>query len=205
MARIETEEQLRALYGEVKGRAGVKVIPRLEKHSRRYIGLAPFVALATQAADGRTDVTPRGEAPGFVRVLDDATLAIPDRPGNNRLDSFTNILGNPGVGLMFLIPGIDEVLRVNGTAEIRDDEDLRAMFEVDGKRPKTVLVVSVREVFLHCAKALMRSRLWDADAQVERAVLPPTGRMMNDQIGGGTDAPVEDQDAMIARYRKVLY
>jgi hypothetical protein len=154
-------------------------------------------------ADGRADASPRGEAPGFVHVIDTHTLAIPDRPGNNRLDTMENLLENPEIGLIFPIPGVNETLRINGTAEIRDDDDLLTRFEVNGKRPATVIVVHVRETFLHCAKALMRSRIWENDAKHTERPLPTIGEMIRDQIDS-PDAP-ESDDEMIRRYRKVLY
>ena len=159
--------------------------------------------LSTAAADGKGDVTPRGDAPGFVAVLDDHHLAIPDRPGNNRLDSLQNVIENPEVGILFLVPGFMETLRVNGTAEIRTDDDLRQRFAVDGKLPASVLVVRVREAFLHCAKSVMRSRLWEAQAQVDRAVMPTIGQIISDQLG--ESRPQETQDQVIASYRPGLY
>jgi len=203
MARIETIGGLRKIYKEATGRAAVKVMPKLEKHSRRFIELSPFLVIASIGADGLADVSPRGEKPGFVAVLDDETVAIPDRPGNNRLDTFSNILTNPAVGLIFFIPGVNEVLRLNGYAEIRDDEDLRKSFEVNGRRPATVLVVSLREAYLHCAKAIMRSALWDENAKIDRALLPTMGQMINDQIGSGT--PPETQEELVARHLTELY
>ncbi len=203
MAKIESVEALRRIYRPATGRAVTKVLGRLEVHCRRFIALSPFLVISSQGRDGLGDVSPKGDAPGFVQVLDDRTLAIPDRPGNNRLDTMSNLIDNPIVGLMFLIPGVDEILRINGTAEIRDDEDLRQRFAVDGKLPATVMVVTVGEAYLHCAKALMRSRLWDPDAQVERSVLPSMGQMLKDQIGH--DEPPEDQAVMVERYSKVLY
>ena len=159
--------------------------------------------IGTTRPDGVGDVSPRGEEPGFVKVLDDTTLAIPDRPGNNRLDTLSNILERPAVGLIFLIPGVNETLRINGEAEIRDDDELREMFEVNGRLPATVLVVKVNEIYLHCAKALMRSRLWDEDAKIERSEFPTMGEMIRDQIDADTEA--ETQDAMVARYERMLY
>lgn len=202
MARIDTHETLRALYGPAGERSRLKQMPRLDRHCRRFIELSPFVLLATSGADGLSDVTPRGDQPGFVIAPDDETLLIPDRPGNNRLDSLLNILDRPGVGLLFLIPGVDETLRVNGAAEIRDDEDLRAQFIVDGKMPKTVLKVAIREAYLHCAKAFMRSKLWDASAQISRETLPSMGQMLKDQLNWAT---AETQDEMLVRYRQTLY
>ena len=203
MARITSREALRQLYPEAKGRAVSKVFHRLEEQSRKFIALSPFVLIATQGPGGG-DVSPKGDQPGFVQVLDDVTLAIPDRPGNNRLDGFENVLDNPQVGLIFMIPGFNETFRVNGTAEIRDDADLLARFEVDGKLPKTCLVVTLKEAFLHCAKALMRSRLWDPEARVSRDALPTVSQMMRAQTGDQSIADETTEDAA-ARYRKVLY
>jgi len=202
LGAVENLEQLRALYGEPGQRSRVKTLPRLDVHARRFIGLSPFALLATCGADGLCDVTPRGDGPGFVGVLDDRTLLLPDRTGNNRLDSLVNILANPGVGLLFLVPGIDETLRVNGRATIRDDLDLRQSHAVAGKLPATVLVIAIEEVYLHCAKALMRSRLWDPNIQVDRAVMPSMGQMMKDQLNLG---PGESQAEMLERYQKTLY
>jgi PPOX class probable FMN-dependent enzyme len=148
---------------------------------RGFIALSPFVCLASSSADG-ADVTPRGDRPGFVHVLDDSTLAIPDWPGNNRLDTLLNIEANPQVGLLFLIPGFDESLRVNGVATISIDPALLARWDTDGKQPRSVLTVTVREAFLHCGKAIIRSRLWDPAARVDRSALPPYGHMLKDQI-----------------------
>lgn len=176
MARIQSTEALRTLYGAAGERSLRKQLDRLDRHCRRFIELSPFVLVATSGIDGLGDVTPRGDRPGFVTVADDTTLLIPDRPGNNRLDTLMNLIERPGIGLLFLIPGVDETLRVNGTAEIRDDADLLAPFAVDGRLPKTVVRIAVREAYLHCAKAFMRSRLWDPAAQVPRSDLPSMGR-----------------------------
>ena len=134
---------------------------------------------------------------------DGNTIIIPDRPGNNRLDSLTNILSNPTCSVIFLIPGVDETLRIRGTAEIRDDADLLAGFEVKKRLPATVLKINVQLAFLHCAKALMRSRLWDPEAQIERSTLPTLGKMIMDQIG--IDGEVESQEQMVERYKEALY
>ena len=159
--------------------------------------------MATSGRGGTADATPRGGEPGFVQVPDDRTLLIPDRPGNNRLDALENLLVTPEVGLLFLVPGVDETLRVNGSVEIRDDDDLRAGFAVGDRLPAAVLRVAVREVYLHCAKALMRSRLWDPEAQIDRSTLPSLGQMLRDQIGD--EVMPEPQRAMAERYRTQLY
>lgn len=202
MSRIETLDQLRAHYKAVSPRAAQKVLARLDPHCRSFIALSPFVMLATSSASGALDVTPRGDHPGFVAVEDDTTLFLPDRPGNNRLDSLSNLLQQPGVGLIFLIPGVDETLRVNGTAEIHVDPDLRARFAVGGKVPTSVLKITVREAYLHCAKAFMRSKLWHPAAQVERTVLPTLGEMLKDQIGL---AEAESQETMLSRFKESMY
>ena len=203
MNEILTRDDLRGRYKLPRGRAVGKQLDHIDLHNKRFIELAPFVILATSDADGRADASPRGEAPGFVHVIDAHTLAIPDRPGNNRLDSMENILENPEVGLIFLIPGVNETLRVNGTAEIRDDDDLRARLEVNGKRPAAVIVVDVRESYLHCAKALMRARLWDDDAKHTERPIPSMGEMIRDQTDS-PETPENDED-MIRRYRRIFY
>jgi uncharacterized protein len=203
MSVIATPEALRQRYRQATGRAVQKELTRLDKHCRHFLSLSPFLVIGSSAPDGPADVSPRGETPGFVQVLDDAHILIPDRPGNNRLDTFENILENPNIALIFLIPGVDETLRINGVAEIRDDTDLLARFEVNGKLPATVMVVSIEAVYLHCAKALMRSNLWDSETQIERSDLPTMGRMISDQIGA-QDEP-ESQANMQARYREKLY
>ena len=196
--------QLRELYPAPNERAVRKELDHLDPHCRRFIALSPFVVLASVAPgeDGPLDASPRGGAPGFVRALDDRTLLIPDAPGNNRLDSLTNIAATGRVGLLFLIPGIDETLRVNGTALVSDAPTLLAHFASERHPPRVVVRVGVQQAYLHCAKAIMRSRLWTAAAQVERSALPTLGRMINDQLGLTT--PPESQEAMLARYAKDL-
>ncbi|UUX50863.1 pyridoxamine 5'-phosphate oxidase family protein [Nisaea acidiphila] len=203
MAKIETVEALRAIYKPAAGRAVEKELSALDPHCKRFIELSPFLLLATHNADGVVDITPRGDGPGFVAVPDGKTIVIPDRPGNNRLDSLTNILSNPTCSVIFMIPGVDETLRIRGTAEIRDDADLLAGFEVKGRLPATVLRISVDLAFLHCAKALMRSRLWNPDAQIERSTLPTLGQMIKDQLN--LNVEVESQEEMVARYKEALY
>lgn len=204
MAKIETVEQLRRLYTKPPSdRALRKVLDRLDPHCRRFIELSPFFLLASSAVDHTADVSPRGDGPGFVQVLDEKTIAIPDRPGNNRLDTLTNLLGNPEVALIFMVPGVAETLRINGTAEIRDDAGLRESFVVDGRLPLSVVLVTVREAYLHCAKSIMRSRIWDPDARIDQSELPSMGQMIKDQIG--STEPAESQEEMVERYRATLY
>jgi len=172
---------LRECYTDPPSERAVKKTQHaLDDHMRNFIALSPFVCLGSSSAEG-ADVTPRGDQPGFVHVLDDRTLLIPDWPGNNRLDTLMNIEANPHVGLLFLIPGFPESLRVNGVAEISLDPALIERWTVNGRHPRSVLRVSVREAFLHCGKAILRSKLWDESAKVDRGVLPTYGQMLKDQ------------------------
>ena len=164
-------ESLRASYGQPSEPARLKTLSKLDTHCRRFIALSPFLCLGTQGPNG-ADVSPRGDKPGFVLVLDDSTFAIPDWRGNNRIDSLTNIISNPQVGLLFLIPGVEETLRVNGVAQVSMNPELLARWETNGNHPKSALVVTVKEAFLHCGKALIRSQLWRNDAKLDRAELP---------------------------------
>ena len=202
MTAIADREALRRHYRRANPRSVAKELTRLDRHCRRFVELSPFVLLGTSGAGGQ-DVSPRGGPPGFVRILDDRTLIIPDFPGNNRLDSLENILGNGRVGLLFLVPGVDETLRINGRATIDADPELRAMGAVDGKLPVTVLRVAVEQAYLHCGKALMRSGLWDPAVQIDRAALPSMGEMLKEQIS--SDQPAETQAEMLVRYRETLY
>ena len=160
---ILTDEELRELYGPPTVRALAKQQAVLNEDSRAFIAHSPFLAMGTSSADGRCDVSPKGDAPGFVQVLDDHTLLIPDRPGNNRLDGLGNIVQNAHVGLLFFIPGREDTLRVNGRATIVRDEALLDRLRVDGKRPRTALVVEVEEVFMHCARSFKRAGLWQPE------------------------------------------
>lgn len=176
---VASEAQLRERYDTPKDMILKLKLARLDKHARRFISLSPFLVLAT-----RGDASPKGDAPGFVRVVDDTTLLIPDRAGNNKLDTLRNILDDPAVGMIFLIPGFNETLRVNGRARVTMDPDLLAPLAVDGKAPKSGIVVDVEEVYLHCGKALLRARLWDPEARTDRTAMPTMGRMVADQIAG---------------------
>jgi PPOX class probable FMN-dependent enzyme len=199
----ESTPDLRQRYGQPMERARLKSLRKLDRHCRNFIELSPFLCLGTSSDDG-ADVTPRGDAPGFVKVLNEGTLAIPDWPGNNRLDSLTNILSNPRIGLLFLIPGVDETLRVNGKAEITINPDVLALWDVNGKHPKSALLIAVEEAFLHCGKALIRSRLWREDYKIDRSQLPSYGRMLKDQIEICDSA--EEIEASVAEgYRERLY
>lgn len=207
-AEITSETDLRSLYDQPLERVIKKQLTRLDDYCTRLIALSPLMCLATTDAAGNADVSPRGDAPGFVRVVDDRTLLIPDRRGNNRLDSLANIVANPQVGLLFMVPGINETVRVNGSAKIVADPALRQSFEVAGKVPATVIVVTVRDAYFHCAKAFMRGKVWDPDSRVERGVLPGLGRIVAEQIAGQaiSDAEAQEADAVIKEaYRTKLY
>ena len=203
MPAITSIEQLRTLYAQPTERAVKKELTYVDKHCRSFIALSPYVVLCTSDASGNLDASPRGGSPGFCKVADDHTVLMPDRPGNNRLDSFTNLIQTGRIGLLFFVPGVDEMLRVNGTAELRTDEALCGQCVEQGKAPKGVVTVAVREAYLHCAKAIMRSGLWKIETQVARSVLPSLGQMIHDQSGGVT--AVESQEAAVARYREQLY
>lgn len=194
---------LRALYGEPSERAAKKDIGRLDRHCRDFIALSPFLVLASSGADGRVDASPRGDAPGFVRVLDEKTLMLPDRLGNNRIDSLSNVAANPRVGLIFFVPGINETLRINGRARITIDPAVLEPLAVGGKAPRSALVIEAEEVYFHCAKALIRSNLWNPEKQVERRSFPSLGRILAEQIGGMD--PKEAEAAVEEGYRTRLY
>lgn len=208
---ITTQESLRALYQPAGERSLKKELPQLDKHITRFVSLSPFVVISSSdASSGALDASPRGGDPGFVRVLDAHTLLLPDAPGNNRLDTLENIVshgeGGAPVGLLFLVPGVDETLRINGLAWVSADEtDLRLGAEAH-RLPKLVVRVAVQSCYLHCAKALMRSQLWDASRQLERSALPSMGEMMRDQIREfhGEETVAESQAQMLERYRQTL-
>lgn len=204
IARIETLEQLRAVYRPPSERAQRKQLSTLDAHCQRFVALSPFVVLASSGSGG-ADATPRGGERGFVRVQDARTLLLPDWPGNNRLDALTNILENPAVGLLFFIPGVKETLRVGGTARIRTDEALLEPFRTGSKLPLTVLVVRVQKAYLHCAKALMRSELWDESARLARSALPTASEILRDHARSDAAEPLESQEEMEGRYKTNLY
>ncbi len=203
MAKITSVEELRVDYPPLVKRSITKELSSLDQHCRDYLALSPFLVIGTQNKDGLGDVSPRGDMPGFVKVVDDTTIIIPDRPGNNRLDTLTNILENPNVGLIFLVPGVKETLRINGKAEIRNDENLMALCEVNGKLPRIVIQVHIETAYMHCAKALMRSKLWDPSVQIERSQLPS----MSDWMVAQNTAEItpESTEDMEKRYASQLY
>jgi PPOX class probable FMN-dependent enzyme len=200
--RITTHEQLRALYAQPTERARRKQLDVLDAHCKAFIALSPFVVLATSDGAGWVDATPRGGAAGFVVVQDERTLLLGDAPGNNRLDALQNLIENPQAGLLFMIPGVDETLRVNGRVELSTDPADLAVCSDAKRTPKLVLRIKVQEAFLHCAKAFMRSRLWHADAQIDRGRLPTMNQMIHDQLG--LDTPPEPQADMLQRYQQDL-
>jgi PPOX class probable FMN-dependent enzyme len=207
---LNTLADLEAHYGTPHERALRKEIDHVNADYRRFIECSPFVVLATGGPDG-LDCSPRGDAPGFVRILDERTLALPDRPGNNRVDSLRNVVVSPQVALLFMVPGVGETLRVNGRGRVCDEGDdpaLLARFAVDGKPPRSVLVIDVQSVYFHCSKAIVRSNLWDASHHVERSQLPSAGEMLRrvnaEQYGETFD--VETYEASLAeRIKNSLY
>ncbi len=202
MAAITSAARLGEIYGTPSARAAGKVIDRLDVHCRRFIASSPFMVLAT--TDGSTlDVSPKGDPAGFVQVEDDHHLIVPDRPGNNRLDGLLNLLQDPAVALIFLIPSVEETLRVNGTAEIRDDEELRQLCALNGKLPKTVLRVRVQQVFTHCGKAPLRAGLWKPDSWPAQRPVATLNEIIRDHSGQAVESI--EQSAVDELYRKTLY
>lgn len=204
MEFIESEEQLRKIYAEPSEGAVRKQLPALESHARTFIARSPFLVIGSQDAEGRADATPKGDMPGFVTVLDDRTIAIPDRPGNNRLDTFRNIIGNPAVGLIFMIPGMNETLRINGRARLTADPELCERLGMNGRAARSVMLVRVDEVFMHCAKAFIRSSLWTPEAWPDRSEMPTLGTILRDQIAVSRSAEAIDT-ALEENYRVDLW
>ena len=183
MKYVSTREDLRANYRPASENSLRKEMRVLDGHAKNFIARSPFLLIGSSDGAGNADVTPKGDRAGFVAVLDDITLAIPDRPGNNRLDTLENIVANPAIGLLFLIPGMNETLRVNGEARITFDDQLRERLAVEGKSPQSVIVVKARAVYMHCAKAFLRSELWVPEAWRPRSEMPTLGEILKDQIG----------------------
>jgi len=195
---LQSLDDLRQLYAQPQPRAVQKQLGFLDRHCRDFIALSPFVVLSTCNERFELDASPRGGDPGFVKVAPDGAVLIPDAPGNNRLDSLENIVATKKAGLLFLIPGFDETLRVNGTAVLSTAPADLALCADERRTPKLVVRVTVREAFLHCAKAFMRSRLWDEASKVDRDRLPALGQLISDQTG--IAGPVETREQMIKRY-----
>ncbi|KQP05273.1 pyridoxamine 5'-phosphate oxidase family protein [Pseudorhodoferax sp. Leaf265] len=200
---IQTLEQLRGLYAAPGERALRKQLDHVDPHAARFIALSPFCMVATGGVHGALlDASPRGGVPGFVKLADERTLLLPDSGGNNRLDTLENLIVDPRMALIFLIPNVQETLRVNGRARLRDEAEFTDRFAEERQRPKLVVELQIEEVYLHCAKAFMRSQLWQPDTWPQRSALPTMNQMIHDQIGAG--APTETQEQMLARYRDQL-
>jgi len=206
--QIDSETLLREHYGDTHAIAIKKCLTELDGYCLEYISRSPFLCLSTQNANGAADVSPRGDPAGFVRVLDSKTLAIPDRPGNNRLDSLSNIISNPSVGLLFIVPGFDDTLRINGNAFISRNPELLSSMEVNNRTPTLSIVVEIKEAFLHCAKAFRRAKLWEVGAIQERSQLPSLAAMVSEQVSGvavsTADAKKMDAD-LEAEYQDTMY
>ena len=198
---ITNKSELRTTYREPNERAQQKVLDRLDIHCRNFIALSPFCIISSFGAGGRADTSPRGDPPGFVAVLDEKTLLIPDRPGNNQVDSMQNVIEQPHVGLLFLVPGMNETLRVSGPAEIVTDAELLAPLSVGSRPPVSGLRVTVEEAFLHCGRSLIRSRLWDQEVQVDRSCFPSYGEVLADQIKGADAADIDASEEEANRHR----
>ena len=193
---------LATIYPKPTPRVIAKARPAIDSHAAKFIGMSPFCVLATSGADSSVDASPRGGNPGFVSVAGPNTLLMPDRSGNNRIDSFRNIVEGSGfVHLVFFVPGIDETLRVGGRGKLSADPELLASMVEFGKPPRAVLTIDVSEVYFHCGKALMRAKLWAADTRVERSVMPSIGQVIHDQTGLGDP---ESQEAVYERYKTQL-
>lgn len=190
--------ELRAAVGAPSDLVVAKQLDRIDRHARTFIASAPLVVVASADAEGRCDASPRGDPPGFVRVIDDTTLLVPDRKGNRRIDTMLNIAANPHIGLLFVVPGVDETLRVNGRAETTTDDTLLAACAINGRPPAVGIVVAVQEVFFHCARAFLRAGLWDTDRWPDRAGLPTLGTILADQTTVGVDAADLDADLQCA-------
>lgn len=204
MDYISSRDQLRDLFGQPHDIALKKELGALDAHSRRFIERSPFLVIASQDGAGNADASPKGDRPGFVRVLDDHTLAVPDRPGNNRLDTWTNILENPAVGLIFMIPGMNETLRINGTARLTADPDLCARLHVEDRPARAAMIVAVRQVYMHCAKAFIRSKLWTPAAWPARAEMPTLGQILKEQAS--LPASASECDALLDEaYKQTLW
>ena len=178
---VKDSAKLREIVGKIFPIAEDKVFPCLDKHSRHFIELSPFLCMGTISTNGFCEVSPRGDPPGFVKILDSQTLLIPERPGNRRADSMHNLLTNPSIGMIFFVPGIDETLRLGGEASIICDKDVLAGMAVRGQEPKLAIKVDIKYVFFHCAKALLRSKLWDAGVQIPRDTFPSYGEIIHEQ------------------------
>ena len=209
-AVLADESAVREVIGTPVDLAVKKAIPKLDQFSRELIERSPFLTIGTANANGKSDVSPRGDGPGFVLILDDNTIFIPERPGNNRVDTLSNITENPNVGLLFLVPGFDETLRVNGRASVVKDEKLLERCAVNGKVPKLGILVAVEEAYLHCAKAFRRSKLWDPASLQNRKEMPSLGKIIMQQTAEQNNPPSDDDIKVVDEfiednYRNELY
>ncbi len=204
---INSLDELRELYGQPLDLAVNKQKDELDRLTEQYLGLSPFSIISTVGKNGFLDCSPRGDVPGFIKPLNKKTLAIPDRPGNNRLDSLGNIVENPNVGILVLVPGFKECLRINGCAKIVTDENILKMFEYKGKLPISVIIVTIREIYFHCEKAISRAKLWNSGSQVNRECMPTFGRMLMEQIDPNkTEDEIEKVEKLIEeRLKTMLY
>jgi len=198
-----TLDDLDSLYGQPHPTTKAKSLDHVDKYGRQFLALSPFCVISAAGPDGSMDVSPRGGEPGFVHVEDDRTVMLPDRPGNNRLDTLRNLVAGSGrIGMMFMIPGFDDIYRINGTASLSDDPALLDRFVEFGRKPRSMVRIAVEEAFLHCPKAIMRARLWEQDAQVERSTMPSLSEMVMDQLNMGK--PKFDEAAVIESYKQQL-
>ncbi len=205
---VKDEQDLRSTFGATHDIAVKKCLDHIDEHATAFIQRSPFVCIGTQAANGQADVSPRGDPASFVKILDEKTLLIPDRPGNNRLDTLTNILNNPAIGLLFLVPGFEDTMRVNGRAQLTRDPELLELLSVNDSVPGLAIIVSVEEVFIHCAKALRRSRLWDQSQLQDRGEVPSLMKIILDQTTGAPtdpDALSKLDEDLEAEYRATMY
>ena len=203
---LTDKSKLRSVIGEPLPVVVGKEMPRLDDLCRRYLALSTILFISSVGRDGKADVSPRGDPPGFIKVLDERTIAIPDRPGNRRVDTMANIIENPdnSVGLIFLVPGVDEVMRASGRASVVDEPTLLADMAVNGKVPKLAIVIELDEVFFHCGKALKRARLWDPSMRIDRKSFPSMAELIHQQRR--PDKPVEILEEFIANnYKNELY
>lgn len=204
---ISSVEALRQLYDSPMKLAVKKQKCELDRYSRQFLELSAFSILATSDSNGNMDCSPRGDYPGFIQILDDEIIAIPDRPGNNRLDSLNNIIENSNVGLLLLVPGFKECLRINGKAVISINDDLIRRAEYKGKLPKSIIVISIREIYFHCAKAITRAKLWESEFHVDRSVMPRLGKILMEQVNPSSSE--EDikkvEDLIEERAKTTLY
>ena len=198
---IDDYSELRTVYKPPAPRAAQKVLDYLGDHCQNFIARSPLCILSSANANGQADASRRGDPPGFVQFLDDKTLLLPDRPGNNQVDSLQNIVQNPGVGLLFFVPGMNETLRVKGKAEIVTDDDILEPMKMRNRAPLSGLRVTVEEAFLHCGRALIRSRVWDPEVQIDRSDYPTYGQVLADQIAGADAMEIDDSEDEANRER----